>query len=243
MAKAIPLEQLPVLSRKNEDAGQISLDSGAILLMDKDPGWSSFDVVKKVRNLLKVKKIGHAGTLDPAATGLLVLCTGKATKSIEQIQQQEKTYVGEICFGASTPSYDGETPVDRQAEWEHITAGQLESVMEGKFSGVIDQTVPPFSAVKVDGQRLYKKARKGEATELKTREVEIHQISLKNFTPPVAEVEIRCSKGTYIRSIAHDLGLAVDSRAHLSSLRRTAIGEFTVDEAFTVDELKQHLKR
>ncbi len=241
MAKAIPISELPVISRDGPEAGEVSYSAGAILLMDKSAGWSSFDVVKKVRGMIKVKKIGHAGTLDPAATGLLMLCTGRATKSIEQIQELEKEYVGTVRLGASTPSYDAETEIDVEAEWQHIKREQIESVLRAKFIGLIDQTVPPYSAVKVKGRRLYKSARKGEEVELKSREVHIREIEITYINMPDITLKIRCSKGTYIRSIAHDLGLALGSRGYLAGLRRTAIGPFSVNEALTVDELQKKL--
>lgn len=241
MAKAIPLDNLPVISRNQPVSSDISFGSGTVILIDKAAGWTSFDVVKKLRGMIKVKKIGHAGTLDPAATGLLILCTGKATKSIEQIQEQEKSYRAEIRFGASTPSYDAETPVDTEADWKHITRMEIEDVIRNKFLGKIDQTVPPYSAVKVNGQRLYKKARKGEEVELKTRPVEIYDLDVISFELPVVTVQVRCSKGTYIRSLAHDIGLALDSRAYLSGLRRTGIGTFSVGEALTVQEFEKQL--
>ena len=242
MAKAIPLENLPVISRSQPVSSDITFGSGAVILIDKAAGWTSFDVVKKIRGMIKVKKIGHAGTLDPAATGLLILCTGKATKSIGQIQEQEKSYMAEIRFGASTPSYDAETPVDAEAGWEHISRAELEEVIRSKFTGDIEQTVPPYSAVKVNGQRLYKKARKGEEVELKTRPVKIYRLEVVSFDLPDITVNVRCSKGTYIRSLANDIGLALGSRAHLSGLRRTATGNFRVEEAITIQEFEKQLK-
>lgn len=241
MAKAIPISELPVVSRNRSILQDISFAEGAIILMDKDVGWSSFDVVKKIKGMLKVKKIGHAGTLDPAATGLLILCTGRATKSIEQIQELEKEYIGTVQLGASTPSYDAETETDQEADWEHISREQLESVLQNQFTGDIQQTVPPYSAVKVKGQRLYKSARKGEEVELKTREITIREIEVLQFNPPEVKLRIRCSKGTYIRSIAHDLGIALKSRGYLTSLRRTSIGPFHVDEALGVEDMQNQI--
>ncbi len=241
MAKAISISELPVISRSAGLPEDHSFADGTIILMDKESGWSSFDVVKKVRGMAGVKKIGHAGTLDPAATGLLILCTGRATKSIEQIQELEKEYIGTVSFGGSTPSYDGETDFDVKAEWDHITEDQIRDVIQKNFSGYIDQTVPPYSAVKVKGRRLYKSARKGEEVTLKTREVLISEIEVLHLDLPEVTLRIRCSKGTYIRSIAHDLGIALNSRAYLSSLRRTAIGPYNVDDALQVDELQEKL--
>lgn len=241
MAKAIPISELPVISSEGPAPGEVAYSDGAILLIEKFAGWSSFDVVKKVRGMIKVKKIGHAGTLDPAATGLLILCTGRATKSIEQIQELEKEYVGTVRLGASTPSYDAETEIDTEAEWQHINREQIEFVLRDKFTGLIEQTVPPYSAVKVKGRRLYKSARKGEEVELKTREVHIREIEITDFNLPDLTLKIRCSKGTYIRSIAHDLGLALGTRGYLADLCRTAIGPFSVNEALTVDELQEQL--
>lgn len=210
---------------------------GGIILVDKPYEWTSFDVVKKLRNVLKFKKIGHAGTLDPLATGLLVLCFGRLTKQIERIQAQEKVYLAEIGLGATTPSYDLETEVDSSFATDHIDLALIESVLP-KFTGEITQFPPAFSAVKIDGKRAYELARQGKEVKLKERKVTIHSIAVESFENDSLELSIRCSKGTYIRSLAHDLGKALNSGAHLSALRRTAIGAFDVDKALSPLELK-----
>lgn len=215
---------------------------GATLLVDKPIGWTSFDVVNKLRYKLKhqlgVKKIkvGHAGTLDPMATGLLIVCTGKSTKQIEAYQNLPKEYTGTLTFGATTPSYDAETEVDQSYPTEHLNARFLREKME-QFKGKIEQVPPMFSAIKVDGQPLYKKARKGETVEIKARTVYIYDFELTHFQPPQADILVRCSKGTYIRSLAHDLGKAAGSGAYLSALCRTKIGPHQLENAWQLEQL------
>lgn len=212
-------------------------DPGKVLLVDKPLEWTSFDVVKKLKYKLKVKKIGHAGTLDPLATGLLILCTGKMTKQINTYQAQEKEYTGTFVIGSSTPSYDLETEINETRDISSLTKEKLEETAK-TFIGVIEQVPPIFSAVKVDGKRAYKSARKGEEVKLKSREVTISEFQLTRISLPEVEFRVVCSKGTYIRSLARDFGLALDSVAHLSSLRRTRIGEFKVDSAKTIEEIE-----
>ena len=212
--------------------------------MDKPLRWTSFDVVNKLRYALKrrlqVKKIkvGHAGTLDPLATGLLIICTGKATKRIDTYQGLPKTYTGTLRLGATTPSYDAETEPDDSYPTEHVTEADLRAAAR-QLTGFIEQVPPMFSAIKVDGQPLYKKARQGKTVERKSRRVEIMAFELTDIRLASQEVDfrVRCSKGTYIRTLAHDLGRAVRSGAYLTALRRTAIGEFDVAEAWVVDTL------
>ena len=211
--------------------------------MDKPLDWSSFDVVKYVRNRIPAKKVGHAGTLDPLATGLLVLCSGKATKTISEIQSNRKTYVADIKFGASTPSYDSETEPDQYAEWDHITENKLREIAESDFRGKIEQVPPAYSAIRVGGERLYKKVRRGEQVEPKPRIVEIHNIEILNFSLPEVKIRVICGKGTYIRSLAFDIGLALGSRAHLSALRRTEITPYNVNEAFTPEEFNDWVRK
>ena len=214
---------------------------GEILLVDKPFEWTSFSVVNKLRHALKRKlnvkkiKVGHAGTLDPLATGLLVICTGKMTKQINQFMDAEKEYTGTITLGATTPSYDLETEIDQKYSIDHINTELIEETTK-KFLGEIDQTPPIFSAKKIEGTRAYELARQGIDVELKKNKIHIHQFTIENVSLPNIEFKIRCSKGTYIRSIAHDFGNAMNCGGHLSSLRRTKIGDFDIETAKTVNE-------
>ncbi len=201
-----------------------------ILLIDKPLGWTSFQAVKKVKYGLKSKKIGHAGTLDPLATGLLILCTGKMTKQIDGIQAQEKEYTGTIVLGASTPSIDLETEIDVRYPTEHITPDRISEAAKA-FTGEITQTPPLYSAVKIDGKRAYDIARKGGEAEIKSRQVHIYAFEITGIQMPEVHVRIACSKGTYIRSLARDFGLYLESGAYLTNLRRTKIGEYRVEDA------------
>ncbi|MFT6795089.1 MAG: tRNA pseudouridine55 synthase [Maribacter sp.] len=210
--------------------------NGEILLIDKPLGWSSFQAVNKLKWVLKKRfslkkiKIGHAGTLDPLATGLLIICVGKFTKRIHEFQGQEKEYKGTITLGATTPSYDLETEIDQTFTTEHITKALVHETTK-KFIGEIDQTPPVFSALKKDGKRLYEYAREGKKVEIQTRKVSLSAFEITGIEFPQITFRIVCSKGTYIRSIAHDFGKALDSGGHLSSLRRTKIGVYNVDNA------------
>ena len=221
---------------------------GQILLIDKPVEWTSFDVVNKLRwqlkNKLKVKKIkvGHAGTLDPLATGLLVLCTGKFTKKIEGLTADHKTYTGTILLGKTTPSYDLETEYNAEFPTEHITEQLLDEVRLS-FLGKQLQTPPIFSAKQIDGKRAYEFARKGEAVELKQNEIEIFDFELDSSELPRLHFSIRCSKGTYIRSIASDLGKQLNSGGTLIELRRTASGDFDIKEALTIEEAIQLIEK
>ena len=205
-------------------------ENGAVLLIDKPLNWTSFDVVKKIRSSGKFKKVGHAGTLDPLATGLLILCMGKMTKQIEKFQAQKKEYTGTFTLGKTTPSYDIETEFDAEYPTEHITE---ELIMEAvnNLTGHIEQVPPIYSAVKVNGRRAYDAARKGEYIKLKVRTVEINTFEVDQSNFPTIGFRIVCSKGTYIRSMASDFGKLLQSGAHLSSLRRTKIGDFDVNDA------------
>jgi len=213
--------------------------SGQILLIDKPLGWTSFDLVKKVRNLIRTKynlkkiKVGHAGTLDPLASGLLIVCTGKFTKRISEFQRQEKTYTGDITLGGTTPSYDLETEIDTEYETSHITKRLIQDTAL-HFTGEIEQKPPIFSALKRGGERLYKKARRGESIEIEARKVSVYSFVITAIEMPKISFEITCSKGTYIRSIAHDFGAALGSGAHLSKLCRTSIGNYKLQNALTV---------
>lgn len=210
---------------------------GAVLLLDKPLTWTSFDVVRKVKNTLRIKKIGHAGTLDPLATGLLILCTGKKTKEIDLIQAQEKEYTGTFRLGETTPSFDLETAVDVALPYDHLTTEQVEAATR-QFVGTIQQTPPIFSAVKVGGKRAYELARTGQEAEIKSKTVEIKLFELTRIALPEVEFRVVCSKGTYIRSLARDLGVALGCGAHLTSLVRTRIGEYRVEDAFTMEAIE-----
>jgi tRNA pseudouridine55 synthase len=238
MGQAPDYTTFPVISKSESNWQQLELKNGAIFLIDKAPDWSSFHAVKLLRGRIGIKKVGHAGTLDPLATGLLVICAGKATKSIEQIQQQPKTYEAEITFGSATPSMDLGTEYSEYGEVDHLDRTSIESVLQKDFNGRIKQVPPMYSALKKDGKRLYKLARQGKEVERKPREVEIYAHSVLEWKKPVLRLEIKCSKGTYIRSIADDLGRKLNTVAHLSGLRRTEIGSFRVDEAIPIQEIK-----
>lgn len=216
---------------------------GNVVLINKPLTWTSFDVVKKVRNILrnhyKVKKIkvGHAGTLDPLADGLLILCTGKWTKKIEEFQNQEKEYTGTFVLGATTPSYDLETEVDQTFNIENLTKEKIESNTD-LFTGDIEQAPPVFSALKKDGVRLYEYARKGIEVEVKKRKVHVRSFEITRIELPEVDFKIACSKGTYIRSIAHEFGKSLENGAHLSKLTRTKIGAFQLEEAIDLDDFE-----
>ncbi len=205
-----------------------------ILLVNKPKGWTSFDVVKKIRGGLRLKKVGHAGTLDPLATGLLVICTGTKTKSISGIQETEKEYTGIMVLGGVTESYDLEKPVSQEFEFRHITLELLKEHAQ-KFLGEIEQIPPAHSAVKVGGKRAYHIARKGKDPELAARRVTIHEIEILNYNAPEAEFRVVCSKGTYIRTLIHDLGKSVDSGAYLKELCRTRVGEYSIENSLEPD--------
>lgn len=217
---------------------------GKILLIDKPLTWSSFQAVNKIKYALKRKynlpksfKIGHAGTLDPLATGLLIICTGKFTKRIPELQGMVKEYTGTFHVGATTPSYDLETEIDQTFPTEHITEELIKETTK-QFIGEIDQKPPVFSAIKKDGKRMYEHARKGEEVEITARKVTIHEFEITRIALPEVDFRVVCSKGTYIRSLAYDFGLALESGAHLSALRRTKIGEFSVENAVKVEEFE-----
>jgi tRNA pseudouridine55 synthase len=207
-----------------------------VILIDKPVEWTSFDVVNKLRRKLNIKKIGHAGTLDPLATGLLILCTGKMTKRVDEFQAQEKEYTGNLVIGQTTPSHDLETPV---TEAKDISFVSQENIFEAtkKFTGVIQQIPPIHSAIKVDGKRAYKLARKGKEPELKPREVTVTVFEITAVNLPVISFRIVCSKGTYIRSLARDFGEELGVGAYLSKLCRTRIGEFHLKDALNIDDI------
>ena len=222
--------------------------NGEIILIDKPLDWTSFQVVNKIRWLIRstfgIKKIkvGHAGTLDPLASGLLILCTGKMTKSIEEFMGQEKEYTGTFTLGSTTPSYDLETEVDNTFPTDHITEELLQATLN-QFVGTIDQYPPVFSALKKDGKRLYEFAREGIEVEIPARKVNIRSFELTQKVIPKVDFKVICSKGTYIRSLANDYGKALNSGAHLSALRRTRIGEFNIEHAISIEDFEKQIKK
>ena len=229
------------------ELNETSVTEGQLLLIDKPLNWTSFQVVNKIRWELKNKfgikklKVGHAGTLDPLATGLLLVCTGKMTKKISEIQALVKEYTGTFTLGATTPSYDLETPIDGTFPIDHLDDNALKEVIN-QFTGVVDQYPPVFSAIKKDGKRLYEYARKGEEIKIKSRQVEILAFELTKIKLPTIDFYVKCSKGTYIRSLANDYGKALGSGAHLSSLRRTAIGLHLIEDAYTIEQITAELE-
>lgn len=223
---------------------------GEIFYIDKPLGWTSFEVVKKVRARLRKRldikslRVGHAGTLDPLATGVLTVCTGRATKRIEELQAGVKEYVAHLRLGETTPSFDLETQVDATYPWQHITREQVESTLQEQFTGTIKQVPPAFSACKIDGKPAYKLARKGKEVEIQAKTLVIDEIELLECglpQEPTMAIRVVCSKGTYIRALARDIGVALGSGAHLTSLRRTRIGNIVVDECASVQDLLARL--
>jgi tRNA pseudouridine55 synthase len=242
MAKAPELASLPVYGANNPPDHDFDFQKGSIMLVNKPKSWTSFDVVKYLRGRVRCKKVGHAGTLDPMATGLLILCTGKATKTIDQIQGQQKTYIAEITFGGRTPSFDAESNIEEQAPFDHITKEKIQNVLNSNFSGEIMQVPPMYSALKRDGKKLYELARRGKEIELEARPITIYSTNIINYEASKLQIEITCSKGTYIRSIANDLGKALGSLGYLSALERTAIGKFSNANALTPHEYNDILR-
>jgi tRNA pseudouridine55 synthase len=210
-------------------------EAGQVLLIDKPLQWTSFDVVRKIRGLIKIKKVGHAGTLDPLATGLLILCTGKFTKRINEYMSQEKEYTGIITIGATTPTYDLESEPENTKEFAHITAEQLDAVVK-QFTGEILQIPPMHSAIKKDGRRVYELARMGMTVELEPRSITIKEFEIVRMDLPHIHFRVVCSTGTYIRSLANDVGAALGCGGYLSSLCRTRIGNFLVKDAMSMQE-------
>jgi tRNA pseudouridine55 synthase len=218
---------------------------GQILLIDKPLNWSSFQAVNKLKYILKRKyelpkkfKIGHAGTLDPLATGLLIVCTGKFTKKITEIQGQAKEYTGTFTVGATTPSYDLETEINETFPTEHITEALIRETTK-QFVGEIDQKPPVFSAIKKDGIRLYEHARAGEEVEILSRKITIHEFEITRIVLPEVDFRVKCSKGTYIRSLAFDFGKALQSGGYLSALRRTKIGDYSVENGISPEKFEK----
>jgi tRNA pseudouridine55 synthase len=218
--------------------------AGTILLINKPLGWTSFDIVSKVRIIIRRHlgipkiKIGHAGTLDPLASGLLLLCTSKKTKEIETLQSMPKTYTGKFVIGATTPSFDRETEVNETFDYSHVNRSDIDATAI-RFTGTQEQIPPLFSAVKINGKRAYTIARANETAELKPKQIHVYSFRILSVCLPEIEFEIVCSKGTYIRSLARDFGLALGSGAYLGSLCRTSIGEHHLVNAFSIDEIEE----
>ena len=225
---------------------KIDYISGKVLLIDKPIKWTSFQVINKIRWLIKNKysikkiKVGHAGTLDPLATGLLIICTGKKTKEISKFQNQTKEYSGEILLGSTTPSFDLETEFDNTYNTNHLTEKLILETTK-KFLGKIQQKPPIYSAIKKDGKRLYESARKGIKIDIDSREIEIHKFLITKINLPNIEFEVKCSKGTYIRSLANDLGIELKCGGTLTSLKRTKIGEFDLKNSISIEEFTKNL--
>jgi tRNA pseudouridine55 synthase len=215
---------------------------GKVLLIDKPIHWTSFDVVSKLRALLGIRKIGHAGTLDPLATGLLIICTGKFTKNINEYMAQEKEYTGHLTLGAVTPTYDLESEPEQQKDFSFVTTTMLHAATH-QFIGEIKQLPPVYSALKKDGKPLYKLARKGIEIELTPRDVTITNFEITHIELPIVSFKVTCTTGTYIRSLANDFGQALQCGAYLSELRRTRIGEFTIENAQTIEAFTQSLQQ
>jgi len=218
---------------------------GQVLIFSKPYHWTSFDLVRKIKIILQKQlnqkiKIGHAGTLDPLATGLIILCTGKATKRISEFQDMNKEYIATIELGKTTPSFDLETEFDNKYDFKHITKDLFESILK-KFIGEINQIPPVFSAKKHKGKRAYEFARRGIEIELKPARINIYELELLEFYLPLVKLRILCSKGTYIRALARDIGKALDSGAYLKTLERTRIGNYCINDAFTIDDFEKDI--
>ena len=214
---------------------------GQVLVINKPLYWTSFDVVRKLRNLVKIKKVGHAGTLDPLATGLLIVCTGKYTKRINEYMAQEKEYTGTITLGAITPTYDLESEPQDLKPYDHITKQDIDEAVK-QFIGDIQQLPPAHSAIKVDGKRLYELARKGHEVKLEPRNIRIAEFEITDINLPVLQFRVVCSTGTYIRSLANDMGQALGCGGYLSSLCRTRIGEYTLSQSMNMEEAEEFIK-
>lgn len=226
----------------------MDFEKGEVLFVAKPLNWTSFNLVSKVRwkltKTLKIKKlkVGHAGTLDPLASGVMIICTGKSTKLIDTFQYQTKEYIATLGLGATTPSFDLELPIDGTYPTEHITKELVDEIIP-RFLGEIWQVPPVYSAVKVDGKRAYDYARDGQEVELKAKLLVIDEIEVLDFTPPSLKIRVVCSKGTYIRALARDIGLALGSGAHLTALERIRIGEVQLKDCWQIDDLIQHIEK
>lgn len=231
----------------NDQQKQNPFSEGMFVVVDKPLKWTSFDIVNKFRYLLcrrlgiKKLKVGHAGTLDPLATGVVVVCTGKFTKRIDEVQRQEKVYTATVRLGATTPSFDLESEADATYPTEHITQELVEEAL-ARFVGEINQVPPTFSAVRKDGKRAYEYARKGHDIELDTKRIVVYSIELLRYELPDIDIKVTCGKGTYIRALARDIGAALGSGGHLTALRRERVGTFTIEEAITVEEFSEFIE-
>jgi tRNA pseudouridine55 synthase len=223
-----------------EQTGRNIFEEGQVLLINKPYDWTSFDVVRKIRGMIRIKKVGHAGTLDPLATGLLILCTGKFTKRINEYMAQEKEYTGTFVLGATTPTYDLESIPENFSDYSTITLEKIQAIAK-QFTGTIDQVPPMHSAIKKDGMRVYELARRGETIELQPRKITISEFEITALQLPEVHFRVVCSTGTYIRSLANDVGKALGCGAYLGGLCRTRIGPFTLKEAMTIEEAEQHI--
>lgn len=221
--------------------------AGETICVDKPYGWTSFDVVKRIRGVMlrrmgiKKMKVGHAGTLDPLATGVMIIVSGKSTKLIERLQSGVKEYIATIALGATTPSYDLETEIDARFPTDHISQQQVQEALT-MFTGRIEQIPPAFSACKIDGRRAYKMARKGDAVELKPKVLVIDEIELLEYSQQSITIRVVCSKGTYIRALARDIGAALGSGGHLTALRRTRVGDVSIDDCLPLDTAVEMLR-
>ena len=224
-----------------EQAPKNIFEEGQVLLINKPLEWTSFDVVRKIRSAIKIKKVGHAGTLDPLATGMLILCTGKFTKRINEYMAQEKEYTGTFTLGATTPTYDLESEPQDFKDYSSVTPEQLQAIAQ-QFTGEIMQVPPMHSAIKKDGQRVYELARQGITIELEPRKITIKEFEFTSIELPVLHFRVVCTTGTYIRSLANDVGKAAGCGAYLSSLCRTRIGGFTLDQSMTIEEALEKIK-
>ena len=225
----------------------MDFEQGEVICLDKPYGWTSFDLVNKVRYILrhvtgKKLKVGHAGTLDPLATGVMLICTGKATKQIDNYQAGIKEYIATLQLGATTPSFDLEQEIDQTFPFEHITRQLVDECLV-HFLGTIEQIPPEYSAVKIDGKRAYEYARKGKEVIIKPKTLVIDEIEVLDFTLPVLTLRIVCSKGTYIRALARDIGQKLNSGAHLIALKRTRVGDFLLQNAVSIDQFEKSLKK
>jgi tRNA pseudouridine55 synthase len=232
---------LPTMNNvRNTPLGDGGFEEGKVILIDKPLRWTSFDVIRKIRNLIRIKKVGHAGTLDPLATGLLIVCTGKFTKKINDYMAQEKEYTGTFTLGATTASYDLEQEPEDFKPFEHLTAEQIISATT-RFTGEIMQVPPSHSAIQINGKRVYELARQGKEVIIEPRKVTVKEFEIKSVELPLVYFRIVCSTGTYIRSLAFDLGKVLGCGAHLSSLCRTRIGNFKVEDAMTMEAFEKEV--
>ena len=222
--------------------GDEGFEAGKVLLIDKPLGWTSFDVIRKIRNIIRIKKVGHAGTLDPLATGLLIVCTGKFTKKINEYMAKEKEYIGSFTLGATTASYDLEQELVNFKPYEHLTEEQIR-LATASFTGEILQVPPSHSAIQINGKRVYELARQGKEVIIEPRKVTIKEFEITKIEMPLVSFRVVCGTGTYIRSLANDFGKALGCGAHLSSLCRTRIGEFKVEDAMTMEGFEEEVIR